>query len=105
MHILACHPDHHRRGLGSRLLAEGLRLADRDRARAYIEASTPGIALYKRHGWVQVDKVSVDLAKHGLPHLGVYIEPTFIRQPQRSQDAATKDAEVLPEATEETVAS
>lgn len=101
MHLLATHPSHHRRGLGSRILLEGLRCADRDGAKSYIEASRPGVELYKRHGWVQVDEVVVDLAKHGLPDLGVYVEPAFIRQPQKRKGAAEKDAEVLAEATHE----
>lgn len=103
MHILATHPSHHRHGLGSRLLAEGLRLADRDGARAYIEASRPGVMLYKRHGWVQIDEVSVDLEKHGLPGLGVYTEPCFMRQPRTAAGAAEGDAEVLAEASGEAV--
>jgi ribosomal protein S18 acetylase RimI-like enzyme len=46
-------PQHQGRGLGSRLLAEGLARCDRDRLPAYLEASSArNRALYERHGFV-----------------------------------------------------
>jgi GNAT superfamily N-acetyltransferase len=48
------------RGLGSRLLAAVLTQADRDRAPAYLEASSPeNRRLYERHGFQTVRELSV----------------------------------------------
>jgi len=62
------------------LLAAGLAQADRDGARTYIEASAKGLPLYLKHGWVQVDEISIDGRKYGISD-GWICEPTLMRPP------------------------
>lgn len=51
--VLAVHPDHHRRGIGSALIAPGLARADDDGVPAFLEtATTDNVRLYERHGFV-----------------------------------------------------
>lgn len=51
-------PPHQGNGLGSTLLAAGLRRADRDGVEAFLEASTPANRrLYERHGFEVVDEL------------------------------------------------
>jgi len=80
LEILAVHPSHHRKGLGSLLIKAGLDLADRDHARTYIEASAKGLPLYLRHGWEPVGATVVDMRKYGKE--AVVSETTLIRLPK-----------------------
>lgn len=56
---------HQRRGLGAALVAWGCRKADESGLLAYCEASPEGLNLYKRHGFREVDRVTVDLEPWG----------------------------------------
>ena len=79
LHLLVVHPSYQRQGLGSLLIREGLAAADRDIARTYIEASPAGLELYKRHGWVQVDEIVLDMSLYG-GH-GMANERVMMREP------------------------
>lgn len=83
MHILAVDPAHHRKGLGSMLLAHVLAKADQEGAKCYIEASAMGLPVYVRHGWEVVDEIVVDMEKHGCPG-GIVRQKCLMRQPQKS---------------------
>lgn len=62
--VLAVHPDHHRRGVGSALMAPGLARADRDGVPAFLETATSdNVRLYQRHGFA----VTGELALPGGP--------------------------------------
>lgn len=65
LHILAVSPNHQRRGLGKMLIQQGLAAADKDNARAYVEASAKGLGLYKKHGWKEIDYIEMDMRPHG----------------------------------------
>ncbi|KAL9597559.1 MAG: hypothetical protein Q9219_005061 [cf. Caloplaca sp. 3 TL-2023] len=86
LHILIVSPDYQRRGLGSMLIREGLAAADRDNAKAYIEASPKGLQLYLRHGWKVVDRVEVDMTPHR--GKGVAVEELLFREPGTGIGAA-----------------
>ena len=62
---MAIHPDHQRRGLGTRLVEVGLQSADAAGAQAYVEASPEGYPLYLKHGWVDCDELVIDMRQHG----------------------------------------
>ncbi|KAL9027913.1 MAG: hypothetical protein Q9196_003634 [Gyalolechia fulgens] len=85
LHILIVAPAYQRRGLGTMLIQEGLAAADRDGAKAYVEASPKGLELYLRHGWRIVDNIKLDMTPYG--GKGVAIEELMIRQPNAGAGA------------------
>ena len=46
-------------------MADGLKLADRDGAKTYIEASLKGRGLYRKFGWREFDAIVVDTRPYG----------------------------------------
>lgn len=66
LHILATHPEHHRRGAGAMLIAWGLRKADSAQLPAFLEASPMGKPLYERMGFQEKHVETWDLTKYGL---------------------------------------
>ncbi|KAL3421584.1 hypothetical protein PVAG01_08030 [Phlyctema vagabunda] len=67
MSILAVRPKYQRQGVGSKLLARGLELADRNNSKTFIQASPTGLSLYLRHGWEEVDEIVLDFSSYGGP--------------------------------------
>jgi GNAT superfamily N-acetyltransferase len=65
MAILTVVPEVQRRGVGSTLLREGLKEADRRGLPAFIEASPAGLGLYKKFGWEEMLKTTVNLKDFG----------------------------------------
>jgi GNAT superfamily N-acetyltransferase len=65
MGILTVMPDVQRRGIGSVLLREGLKEVDRRGLPAFIEASPMGLGLYKKFGWEEMLKTTVNLKDFG----------------------------------------
>lgn len=65
MAILTVVPEAQRRGVGSALLREGLKEADRRGVPAFIEASPAGLGLYKKFGWEETVKTTVNLKDYG----------------------------------------
>jgi ribosomal protein S18 acetylase RimI-like enzyme len=56
--MIGVDPAHQGAGVGSALMAEALKVIDRDRAIAYLESSNPrNISLYKRHGFEVVGEI------------------------------------------------
>ena len=78
LHILAVHPDHQGKGLGSALIKPGLEEADRVGAQTYIEASPAGLAVYLKYGWKTVDEMVVDMRPYG--GQGVEHHPFLMRE-------------------------
>ncbi|KAJ6025051.1 hypothetical protein N7540_005848 [Penicillium herquei] len=58
-------PEYQRQGLGGLLVAFGVHKADELSLPAYTEASPEGLELYVKHGFQEVDRVTVDLEKWG----------------------------------------
>jgi GNAT superfamily N-acetyltransferase len=65
MALLTVMPEFQRRGVGSALLREGLREADRRGWPAFIEASPAGLGLYKKFGWEEMVKTTINLKDYG----------------------------------------
>lgn len=65
MALLTIMPGVQRRGIGSALLREGLQEADRRGLPAFIEASPAGLGLYKKFGWEEKVKTTVNLKDYG----------------------------------------
>ncbi|KAJ5813391.1 uncharacterized protein N7503_000141 [Penicillium pulvis] len=60
-------PEYQRQGLGGLLVAYGVHRADELCLPAYTEATPEGLGLYLKHGFKEVDRVTVDLEKWGGP--------------------------------------
>lgn len=58
-------PDHERKGAGSTLLEWGIRLADKENLPIRLSATSHGIGLYKKFGFVELMKATFDLARWG----------------------------------------
>jgi GNAT superfamily N-acetyltransferase len=58
---ITVHPTYHGHGVGSTLLRWGTRRADRVGARCYVHASEAGWPVFRHHGFVEVDSLTVDL--------------------------------------------
>jgi ribosomal protein S18 acetylase RimI-like enzyme len=56
---LCCHVAHQGRGAGRKLLEFGVELADKENREIYLEASPPGVPVYKKFGFREVDRVVV----------------------------------------------
>jgi GNAT superfamily N-acetyltransferase len=65
MAILTIMPEAQRRGVGSALLREGLKEVDRRGLPAFIEAAPDGVGLYKKFGWEERVRTSVNLKDFG----------------------------------------
>ncbi|MCJ1406930.1 hypothetical protein MMC19_001000 [Ptychographa xylographoides] len=63
--VLVTHPEWHRRGVGRKLLVEGLRTADTEGWDTWLDASPNGEGLYLKLGWEEVGSVSIDLGEFG----------------------------------------
>lgn len=61
------------------LMRPGLEDADKAGAQTYIEASPDGLPLYLKHGWEPVDKMVIDMGKHGAGS-GVEVMPFLMRE-------------------------
>lgn len=77
IHVLAVHPNHGRRGIGSRLLAEAEEYARHAGVRAlrlYVwEGNSPAIRAYEKAGYACIRKgVDIGLAEFGLPRFSLY---------------------------------
>jgi ribosomal protein S18 acetylase RimI-like enzyme len=57
--------EYQRRGIGNMLVQWGVRKADELGLLAYTEATPAGLRLYLRHGFVEVDRMAVDLEAWG----------------------------------------
>ncbi|KAH7391703.1 acyl-CoA N-acyltransferase [Pyrenochaeta sp. MPI-SDFR-AT-0127] len=79
LHILATHPDHHRRGAGARLIAWGLEKADKVQLPAFLESSPMGRPLYARMGFEPKHEEVWDLTKYGRE--GTDTNTIMIREP------------------------
>lgn len=60
----------------------GLAAADKDNAKAYIEATAIGLPLYVRHGWQPVQVMRVDLDSFGFIGEGVRVHTLMVREPR-----------------------
>lgn len=55
---------YHRKGIGSLLLKDGLKEADEAGLQCVLGASPEGLSLYKKHGFVEVKQMSLDLSHY-----------------------------------------
>ncbi|KAL3445907.1 acyl-CoA N-acyltransferase [Aspergillus insuetus] len=56
---LVCHEEHQGRGAGGRLMRHGINEADAMQANIYLEASPPGVPVYKKFGFRELGRVVV----------------------------------------------
>jgi hypothetical protein len=47
------------------LLTPVLELADKDKAKVFVQASVKGLGLYLKHGWIEVDEILLDFSPYG----------------------------------------
>lgn len=73
-------PEYQRRGLGKKLLDIGLEEADKLNASVYLVATERGEGLYKRAGFVELERFVVDTKPHGgdsmVPFISMRREPS-----------------------------
>jgi ribosomal protein S18 acetylase RimI-like enzyme len=68
-------PSFQRKGVGGRLLAPVLKIADRDRIDCYLETADPrNAAYYARHGF-EVETEALQLVPGGPPHVAMRRRP------------------------------
>ncbi|KAL9086093.1 MAG: hypothetical protein Q9165_007305 [Trypethelium subeluteriae] len=69
LELIATQPSYQGQGLGSVLMEWGTSRADADGKECYVESAPNGLALYRKHGFVQrnptTDFVDVDIPGHG----------------------------------------
>lgn len=58
-------PELQRKGVGADLLAWGLAEADRRHVAMCLEATPDGLALYKKHGFKEVELIDADMREFG----------------------------------------
>ncbi|MCJ1392773.1 hypothetical protein MMC18_005644 [Xylographa bjoerkii] len=75
-------PEYQRRGLGGKLVASGAQKADDLGLLSYTEASPKGMGLYLKHGFLEVDRVTVDLEPWGGKKGDVNSYGLLLRQPR-----------------------
>ncbi|KAI0011027.1 hypothetical protein F4779DRAFT_616097 [Xylariaceae sp. FL0662B] len=80
--IICADKAYHGRGIGSALIKPVLDVADAEGITAYLEAVPLAAPLYKRHGFVTVDKLEYDLSKTGRE--GKAVLEIMVREPQRT---------------------
>ncbi|MCJ1264625.1 hypothetical protein MMC22_004499, partial [Lobaria immixta] len=80
---LNTHPAYHRKGCGSMLLEWGVKKADAEGARIYLDATPAGCALYLKSGWKVVDEVVIDLNKYGHSHVQTTV--CMMREPTKGK--------------------
>ncbi|KAL2831393.1 acyl-CoA N-acyltransferase [Aspergillus cavernicola] len=56
---LVCHEDHQGRGAGGLLMRYGLEQVEKTQGDIYLEASPPGVPVYKKFGFREIDRVVV----------------------------------------------
>lgn len=66
LHIIAADPAYHGRGIGAALIRCVLDVADAEGIPTYLEALPLAVPLYRRLGFVDVDRAVFDLAKAGM---------------------------------------
>jgi len=81
MGILVTQPAYRGRGIGSMLLRWGLEQAAEKGLECWIDASPMGSGLYKRFGWVAVDRLDFELSKYGGKEGEVDGVVCMVRQP------------------------
>ncbi|KAF7929656.1 hypothetical protein BELL_0452g00080 [Botrytis elliptica] len=64
LNILVIHPSHQRRGIGTLLLEQGLKLADEKSLQVVLGASPWGIGLYRKYGFVDVHCMDIQLDRY-----------------------------------------
>jgi GNAT superfamily N-acetyltransferase len=65
LQLLAVHPSHQGKGVGTLLLQEGLRQADELGVPVWLEASEKGRPLYRKFGFNDFKTIEIDLAEWG----------------------------------------
>ena len=65
LRLLAVHPNHQRRAIGSLLLRQGLERADRSGLPVYLDSAVMGKPLYERHGFKVTSEMPLDCLEYG----------------------------------------
>ncbi|KAF2147911.1 hypothetical protein K461DRAFT_298029 [Myriangium duriaei CBS 260.36] len=79
-HILVTHPSYQRRGLATRLVEYIMKLADRDGAETYVDASSAGYSFYLKREWNETARFEIDLGQYG--GAGIRLVKSMIRPPK-----------------------
>ncbi|KAI1405322.1 hypothetical protein F4819DRAFT_482839 [Hypoxylon fuscum] len=78
--IICTDPAYHGRGVGSGLIQSVLDVADAEGITTYLEALPLAVPLYRRHGFVPVDRLEYDLTKAGME--GTAVLTIMVREPK-----------------------
>lgn len=81
MRMLVVRPAYHRRGIGEGILRWGLKIADEEGWKAWIDASPVGVGLYERLGWREVERLVVDGGEWGGRRGEVEATVSMLRMP------------------------
>jgi GNAT superfamily N-acetyltransferase len=79
------HPPYRRRGIGGRLIQQGIDLADTKGYISFLEASPMGKELYERYGYTEIDSFALDLSKYRVPKCSepeLYTTSLMLREPR-----------------------
>jgi len=85
-------PEFQRKGIGGTLVEWGVKKADELGLVAYTEASPKGLGLYLKHGFKEVDRVTVDLEPWGGEKGTVHSYGLLVRNARAREDDATRNA-------------
>ncbi|KAI1774907.1 acyl-CoA N-acyltransferase [Hypoxylon cercidicola] len=79
LHIIAADPAYHGRGIATAVIKCVLDVADAEGVSTYLEALPLAVPLYRRLGFVEVDKMEFDLARAGME--GTAVLTIMVREP------------------------
>jgi GNAT superfamily N-acetyltransferase len=83
LHMLHTDPEYQGQGAGGALMEWGKQKADELGLPTYLESSAKGHRFYQKHGFKDVQVMTMDLSQYG--GTGTHEQPLMIREPSTSQ--------------------